>query len=115
MSPGDRTRRPDEADLSGWLDQRRQDRPRSDLHEHTSPVAIHRLDHVGKPHGAGEMIAQPRRDRAGSAGWGPRRDWNRPAGSGTRSSKLACQASQRFASGATSGVWNADETGKSRP
>ena len=80
------------------VNQRREDRTGSDLHEHSRTVAMHRLDHLGESHGPGEVIAQPRRDRAGVGGMGGRVEVgiDRP-GRGLLD-QLACQGRQWLAS-----------------
>ena len=82
--PPRRTRRPDEADpsrSSPIKDVRIEPGPTST--NTPRPVAVHRLDHVGKPHGAGEMIAQPcRRSPRGRPDGERRRGSNRPGGRG---------------------------------
>ncbi len=102
--------------LQDGLDQRSEDRPGSDFHEHPRTVAVHRLDHVGEPHGAGEMIAQPRRDRRRVGGVGGRIEVgvHRPVGrvvaaTGSRAGPAARARRRPAAYGMR------DETGKIRP
>ena len=56
--------------------------PGPDLDEDPRPVAVHRLDHVGEPHRAGEVLAQPRGDRrrVGRVGRGVEVRVDRPVG-----------------------------------